>query len=213
VKPDILKIYDLNKIDEYFSKEAQNATFQSFVVYTVLAILVLSTILSISDALYIQTLEGDVLDEFVFNVITDYSFKVVEGNSFGASLINLFLNSIYDSAFSFFFYGIIIFVLSKLLGGKGTLLQQFYISSIIMIAFIPLDIFSELFSFIPYINCFSIFIVIAITIFSAFVHYKMISNVHKLNRTRSLIVVAILSVVVTAITGLYLLLSLIELVI
>ncbi|QLJ53070.1 MAG: hypothetical protein Sv326_0895 [Candidatus Fermentimicrarchaeum limneticum] len=90
----------------------------------------------------------------------------------------------------------ILYFPAKLRGGRGTFIQQACILSYAMLALFPLTIFSSVLSIIPYIGPFiSVFVSLAVFVYSIFLNVLIIREVNELN-TMSAIISFVISAII-----------------
>lgn len=158
------------------------------IVYTITTVLRILALLFIVAVVMPETGVG------VFSALLDvrniFSFFIVTVIYYGISIVGWL--------FSSFIY----FLPAKLLGGKGTFAQQAFMLSYLMIALLPLGIFSALLAVIPTFGLFTALVVsIVIFFYSTFLIFLTIREINEFSTLK-----AIISLLIS--TGIFIFLSL-----
>lgn len=177
------------KVDEYFTREVAKADWSRIITNVVIG----TVVLLVAGLIEFAMLSSMV--DFIYSISGDYTPAVV---SEAFSLVSVFVSAVQNFVL-FFVFGAVLFGVAKVLGGKGDLLPQFYLGSIVMVVYSVISAVFSLLGVIPCIACITAILMLALAVYALFLHYKLVKIVHKVDNTKAAIILVVYLIIATGV--------------
>lgn len=197
--PDITRVFNYKEVEGYYGMQLQKASWAAACMNLLIVVLVTA-------AMQVLLL---VLQTALSGVSAAMTQQPLGPTAVAGGMNLVFLGVGAAASFAgFFLFGLLLHLIAKALGGRGSALQLIYLMSVSNLAMVPVSIALQVLSFVPCLCCVGWLLGIALGIYGLYLTYLSVKVAHQLEGTKALIALVLWMVVVVAIIiALYLLLA------
>ena len=127
--------------------------------------------------------------------------SALAGTSLMTGAINTVLAFVASIVLLFVLSGFL-YLLSKLFGGKGTFVQQFYLQSVIGIGLLPVTLILTIIGWIPCVSCLILPVFVIYALYSLYLLYLSLKISHSLDGSKAIMVIVVYFIAIFVLVGL-----------